>query len=173
MHQQRKIPRNNLADDPDRFVLGVAEIAALHGNGFALNFVGPSGKVAIAGDGERKIGGARDGVRLAVIERFELREFVSVLFDQLSKFIEKIAALRSGDFFAPRAVVEGSAGGGDGFIDIGGVGFSDFGDDFSVGWVDGRKSFTGGGVYPFVVDEQLGCGNFYSWFKDCGGGSHG
>src|SRR5207249_12047677 len=70
--------------------------------------------------------------------------------------------------FRSRSVVESSAGGGDGFVDIGGIGFCDAGDDFSGGWVDGRKSFAGGGVHPFVVDEQLGCGDFYCRFKNCG-----
>ncbi len=87
LHEQRKIPRNNLADDADRFVLGVAEIFALHWNGLAVILVGPSSEVAVAGDGERKIGGARDGIRFAVIERFELREFVGVLFDQIGEFV--------------------------------------------------------------------------------------
>jgi hypothetical protein len=95
-----------------------------------------------------------------------------VLFDQIGEFVHQDAALSGGEFFAPRAVVESCAGGGDCFVHIGGVGFGDFGDDFSGGWVDGWEGFAGGGVHPFVVDEQLGCGDFYRWFKDCGGSSH-
>ena len=66
-----------MTHDADGLVFGVAEIAALHGNGFALNFVGPSGVVAIAGDGERQIGGAGNGIWLAVIESFELGKFIA------------------------------------------------------------------------------------------------
>ena len=162
-----------MADDADRFVLGVAEIAALHGNGFALDLVGPSGVVAVTGDGEREIGGAGDRIRLAVIERFELCEFVGVFFDELGELVKKIAALRCGDFFAPRAIVESGASSRDSFVDIGGVGFCDVSNDFSGGGVDGRKGFAGGGVHPFIVDEQFGCGDFHCRFDDCGSGSHG
>src|SRR5258707_7104198 len=50
----RRPPRSTLFPYTTLF-RSVAEIAALHGNGFALNLVGPSSVVAVAGDGERKI----------------------------------------------------------------------------------------------------------------------
>ena len=166
LHQQRKIPRNDLTDDANRLVFCVAEIAALHGNGFALDLVGPSGVVAITGDGERQISGARNGIGLAVIERFELGKFVGVLFDQFSEFVKKIAALRGSDFFAPRTIVECGASGGDGFVDIGGIGFSDVGDWLSSGWVDSWKSFAGGGCRD--SDEVAG-----SYVRIAGGRNRG
>ncbi len=96
-----------------------------------------------------------------------------MLFDEVGEFVHQDAALGCGELFAPGAVIECGASGNDGFVHIGGIGFSDFGDDFSGGWVEGWEGFAGGGVYPFVVDEQLGCGDFYSWFKDGCGSSHG
>src|SRR5439155_11968464 len=136
-----------------------------YGNGLAVVLVGPTGGIAIAGDGERKIGGARDVIGLAVVESFELRQCIGVLFDQLGEFVHQVAALRSGELFAPGAVVESGAGGGDGFVHISGIGFSDVGDGFAGGGIDGRKGFAGRGVGPFVVDEQLGGAGFKGWFN--------
>src|SRR5580704_18355688 len=87
--------------------------------------------------------------------------------------MEKEPALGGGKFLAPRAVVESSARGGDGFVDICGVGFSNLGDDFSGGGIDGRESFAGGGVDPPVVDEKFCCGDFDAGFDDGSGSGHG
>ena len=54
---------------------------AVDGDGLALILVGPSGVIAIAGDGERQVCGAGDVIRLAVVEGFELGEFVGVFLD--------------------------------------------------------------------------------------------
>ena len=107
-----------MADYADGLVLGVAEVGAVDGNGLALNFVGPAGVVAIAGDGERKVGGLGDVIGLAVVEGFELRELIGVLFDEVGELVHEIAAL-GGGHFSPGAFFESGASGADGFVDVG------------------------------------------------------
>src|SRR5262249_42204635 len=71
LHQEREVPRNDLADDADRFVPCVTEKWTLDGDRLAVDLVGPAGVVAIAFDGQRQVGGQRIAQRLAVVERFE------------------------------------------------------------------------------------------------------
>src|ERR1700730_12670832 len=73
LHQKGEIPRDDLAGDADRLMLGVGEIRAIHWYGFALILIGPAGVIAIASDGKRHVRGAGDLIGLAVIERLELR----------------------------------------------------------------------------------------------------
>src|SRR5262249_13851753 len=42
LHEQREVPGNDLAHDPDRFVARVAEIVAVNGNSLALDLIGPA-----------------------------------------------------------------------------------------------------------------------------------
>ena len=51
LHQQREIPRNNLAHDAHGLVFGISEVIAAHGNRLTMILVCPSCVVAVAGDG--------------------------------------------------------------------------------------------------------------------------
>src|SRR6185437_12073044 len=96
LHQQREIPRNDLADDTYRLMARVAEIIAADRDRLALNLVGPAGVVAIAGYDEREIGGSGDMLRFAIIERFKRRQLVGVFLDQVGQTIDEPAALGGG-----------------------------------------------------------------------------
>src|SRR5262249_49996146 len=56
-------------------------------------------------DGQRDVGDPRDGDRLAVVERLELRELLRVLLDEVRELPEQAAALGRRRA-APRPVVE-------------------------------------------------------------------
>src|SRR5215472_1676646 len=116
-------------------MLGVGEVASINGDRLALNFVGPSGVVAIAGDGQRKVGGAGDVIGLAIVERFELREFIGVFLDEIGEFVEQNAALRCGQSFAPRPGLVSGAGCAYGPVHVRSVGLGDLRDDFAGRWV--------------------------------------
>ena len=75
LHQQREVPGDDLADDADRLVAGVAEVRPFDGNRLAVDLVGPAGVVAIALDGQRQVGVEGVAVGLAVVERFEGGQF--------------------------------------------------------------------------------------------------
>ena len=89
-HQQREIPRNDLPDDADRLANRVGQklccsAARRNGNRVSFDLGGPAGHVAEQIGREGHVGDARDRERLAVVERFELREFFQVLFDQIRR----------------------------------------------------------------------------------------
>src|ERR1700732_3674959 len=83
LHQQREIPRNNLADDADGFVARVTEVIPIYRDRLALNLVCPSRVVAKAGDDERQARRTRHRIGLPIVERLELCQFVGVLLDQV------------------------------------------------------------------------------------------
>jgi hypothetical protein len=84
-----------LADHAYRFVAGIAEEIAIDGNGLAVNLVGPSSEVAIAGNCRGNVHRFRHGNRLAVVQRFQHGQFVGVLFDQIGQAVEQASALGS------------------------------------------------------------------------------
>ena len=60
LHQQREVPGDDLPDDADRLVPGVAEVVAVDRDRLAVDLVGPAGVVAVAVDGQRQVGGLGD-----------------------------------------------------------------------------------------------------------------
>ncbi len=59
----------HLADDADGLVQRVRHVGAVHGDGLAVDLVGPAGEVAEVVDGQRHIRGAAVEDRLAVVLR--------------------------------------------------------------------------------------------------------
>ena len=55
--------------------------------------VRPARVVTVTGNRQRQIRRVRHVVRLAVVQRFELRQFIRVLLDQIRQFVHQIAAL--------------------------------------------------------------------------------
>ncbi len=159
LHEDGEVPWDDLADDADGFVAGVAEEGAVDGDGFAFDLVRPAGVVAVAVDSEREIGTHGVVERLAIVEGFELGEFFLVLFDEFSEAIEDFATF-AGIHLFPRAFFEGVAGSDDGLIDVGLVPFGDVGDDFAGGGVEGFEGFAAGGVLPDAVDQHFGLADF-------------
>src|SRR5215470_6374111 len=150
-------------------MFGVREKWAIDGNGFAVNLVGPASEIAIARDGERKIGGASNMRGFAVVERFELSELIGVLFDEISELVHQVAALR-GAHLSPPPGLKGGASSSHRLIYVGSIGFGDLRDDFAGCGIDGGERFAGSAVYPFAVDQKLGWANFDIWFhrRSCG-----
>ncbi len=159
LHEEGEIPGDDLTDDADGLVAGVAEIGAVDGDGLAFDFVGPAGVVTVTVDDQRKVGGAAVANGLAVVEGFEHRQLVEILFDQVGELVEKAAAL-AGVHLAPGAGVEGLTGGADGEIDIGFIALGDVGDDLTGGGVDGFEGFPADGADPFAVDQHFGLADF-------------
>ena len=89
-HQQRKIPGNDLANHANRLPGRIAEELAAgqvrHGNGkgLAVDLGGPTGHIAEEIDGQRDVGRPGDCQRLAIVERFQFRELVGVLLQQIA-----------------------------------------------------------------------------------------
>ena len=161
-HHQREVPRDNLADDADRLAQRVRKILRAvrgDGDGVAFDLGGPAGHVAEHVHGAGHVGDARDGEGLAIVERFELREFVGVLFDEVGELPDEPAAF-GGSHLRPRAAIEGRAGGVDGAIDVLFLAFGDASEDVAGGGIVAVERFAGRGVHPLAVDQH------FAWLSD-------
>ncbi len=90
----------------------------------------------------------------AVVQRFQLRQFVGVLFDQLGELPHHAGAIGSGRA-APRPVFKSLTGDGNGFVDIGRVAFGHLGDHPSGARIERVEGFAGYGVDPLAADKSL------------------
>ena len=75
-HQQREVPRDDLADDAERLVEVVGDGVVVDLADRAFLGADAAGEVAEVVDGERQVGGRRLADRLAVVERLDDREHV-------------------------------------------------------------------------------------------------
>ena len=88
--------------------------------------------------GQRNVGHARDGARLAVVERFEFGEFIRVFEDEIADAPDEFAAFARRQA-APRTGFERAARGRDGAVDVFLVAVGHAGDDRSVGGLNTSK----------------------------------
>ena len=157
-HQQREIPRHDLAADADRFLDGIAEHRArrhrIGRGGFARDFTRPAGHEAQLADRAGNVDGARHGLGLAVVDRFEFGKFVGMRFEQVGEPVD--------DPFAghrrqarPAPVVKGGARSGNCAVDIGGGRIDHMRHDPSGRGVFDFDQRTMARIDPLVVDEQL------------------
>src|SRR5581483_8805696 len=107
-----------------------------------------------------RLGGSGDvdvsalGERLPVVERFELRELVGVLLDQVGDPEEEPLPIVRAPA-DPRPVVERAAGGADGALDVLGVALRNAGQHLAGRRVRRLERFPRGGVDPLPVDQHL------------------
>lgn len=106
--------------------------AGLVHHDLAVDLVSPTGKVAQARTGHRDESRSEPLLE-TIVQSLEIRQELSVAFNQISELPEKLAPFRTRNLGPGR---QSGFAGGDGGVDIGSVGFLDFGDDFAVGGVD-------------------------------------
>jgi hypothetical protein len=129
-HQQREVPRDDLADHADRLPQRVGvEVGAGHVghrdvDRVALDLGRPARHVVEQVRRQRDVGAEGDGVGLAVVQALELRELLGVLEDQVADAPDDPAALGRRDA-APGAVIERGPGGPDGPVDVLGIALGD------------------------------------------------
>ena len=166
-HEQRKIPRDDLPDHADGFALRVGKelcprrVGHRDGEGAAVNLGRPAGHVAEQIDGQRHVGHARHGERLAVVERFESREFLQIFLQQISEFPDQLAAL-GGGHGAPRAGFERGARGLHGGVHVRLVPGGDGADGFARGGIKSMERLARGGIDPLTVDQHAARSGVFS-----------
>ena len=152
-HQQRIIPRNDLARDADRFLERKAHGVVGNRIHVSENFGGQSAVVLKAGGNVGDVVFRFDD-RLAGVAGFQFRQHRQVLADLFGETEEHAAAFlrRRG---RPRAIFEGGFGGGDGAVHVVGVGVRGLRDHFFAGGIVDRESLVGLAVDPLAVDVEL------------------
>src|SRR5256884_8583833 len=146
-------------------------IFAANGNRLPLILVRPSRVVAVARDGQRKIGCPRHVVGLAVVQRLKLCQLIGVLLDQIRQLVHQYTALRSAHL-APRALVERRARCRHRLVHIRRVGLRHLRDHFTRRWIDRRERFSRSAVHPFPVDQKFCRANLDIPFHQCRCRSH-
>ncbi len=143
-HQQREVPRDDLAGDAQ----GSGAVAAV------LELVGPAGVVEeVRGDGrDVDVAGLLD--RLAVVEGLQDGQLAAALLDDPGDPVEVLGALAA-RHRAPDLVV-GLAGGLHRAVDVGGVGLRDLGEDLLGGGVDGLERGARAAGELAVHEEPVG-----------------
>ena len=120
----------------------------------ALDFGCPSSHVAEHVGGKCNVGGFSDTKRFAIVECFQLRQFVRVVLDQIAYFPNQSATLRSGKF-RPGAFVERFSGCCNGQIDIGCFALSRLSNHLIAGRIEDVKGFSTFRVYPLTIDHEF------------------
>ncbi len=158
-HEQRKVPRDDLTGDSDRFPQRVGqELAARHvGNGqadgVAFELRRPAGHVPKQIRGQRDVCGPSDRDRLAVVQRLEFRELLAMLGNEIADPPHNLAP-RGRSHATPRPL-ERSSGRSHRKIDVRDVAFGDGGENLAGGRVQRLERLVGFGIDPSSVDEQL------------------
>ena len=118
-HQQRVVPRDDLAGDADRLAQREAHRVVGHRDHVAVDLGGQAAVVLEAGG---DVGDVELGFddRLAGVARFELGELVGAVAHDLRQLEQHAAAVLRGGVL-PRALVERRARGLHGAVDVGGV----------------------------------------------------
>src|SRR3984893_4111051 len=103
-----EVPRNDLADDADRFLHGVGQVFARKGqrDRRSSDLGRPAAHIAKHIDRQRQVRDARDSVGLAVVDRFQLGQFFEVAFDQIGELPQHAPALGRADL-GPAPLAEG------------------------------------------------------------------
>lgn len=160
LHQQRKVPWDDLANNSNGLMSSVSEERSVDGDGFALDLVGPTSKISIGSDGSRDIGRHAVLERLSVVKGLELCQVFEVSFHEIGDFVENATSC-GGIHVSPRAPTSESCFGSlDSLVDISFVTFCNIDNFFTSCRIEGGESFPTDRVDPFVVDEELGEFNF-------------
>ncbi len=142
-HQQREVPRDDLAGDAERLRVG-AEPGP-------RELVGPPGVVEEVGGDERDVDVARLLDRLAVVDGLEHGELAGPLLDDPGDAVEVLPALGTRQL-RPRR--EAAAGGGHGAVDVDGVRLGHVGEDLLGRRAHGLEGRPARRVDELPADEQ-------------------
>jgi hypothetical protein len=118
-HQDREVPRNDLADDAQRFVEMVGDRGFVDFGQRAFLGADAAGEIAEVVDGERDVGGQGFTDRLAVVPRFGDGQRFEVGFEAVGDAEQHRGALGDG---CTRPAVAGPVGGVEGEFDVGSLG---------------------------------------------------
>ncbi len=157
-HQEREVPRDDLAHHADRLGAGIGHVLSRRGqvgdrDVLAFELGRPAGHVVEHVGRQRHVGDARDAERLAVVQAFQLGQLVQVFVDQVADLVDDAAAGRR-CHLAPRALVERAPRGLHRRVDVGGVAFGHARQQHLGGGVMHVEGLAGLGLDPLAVDQH-------------------
>ena len=172
-HQQREIPRDNLANHTHRLAhregvkLRARRIRHGNRNGVTLELRRPAGHVMKQIRRERHIGHLGNAHRFAIVEALQLGQLIGVFENEIADFPDELPAFAGGHGVPSVAgIIKHLARGGHGLINILGAAFSHLRNLRATGGVVHGKRFTGCGGFPFAIDEEGPGGGqefLYTW----------
>ena len=150
--QDRRVPRDDRGDHPDRVARGVVQRAVEPGHGVAFQFGRESREHAQHLDSHAEFGPRLRRIRVAGLQGFESGDVVGVLLDVVGELVRERAAFLGGH---ARPRPEGLLGRGDGAVDIGPAAAGRRSDDVQPGRVDHLEGLVGHGGVELAVDDDL------------------
>ncbi len=93
-HQHGKIPGDDLSHHAYGLMPGITEVLAVDGDCLAVNFIRPSREIAEARDRGRNIHRLRHRDRLAVVERLDPGQLISICLDEIGETVQQPSAFR-------------------------------------------------------------------------------
>ena len=155
-HHEREVPGYDLPDHTDRLAqrISVPIAGARDRNGLAHKARRPSSHVAEHIDRAADVVAARIGDRLAIVERFDLGEFVGVLFEEVAEPPHEPGALGGRDA-RPRAGFKRLPRRLHRKVDVGFVTRRDMGDDFLRRRILDLEGLAALRLDPFAVDQHV------------------
>jgi ParB family chromosome partitioning protein len=152
-HEQREVPRHDLADDADRLAQRVGQERPAHRHRLAAQLGRPAGVVAQRLHGQRQVHLAGVAKRLAGVVGLERGERGGVLLDEVGEAVQQALAIR-GPHAGPGVRLEGRAGGLDGLVDVRRRALGHRAQGLAGGRVDVVEAGAIGSVLVVAVDEQ-------------------
>ena len=109
--------------------------------------------------GKRHVSSSGDGFRFAVVDAFQLGQFVGVFQNEIADFPNEPPAC-TGGHRVPRVVgvIKNFTRGGDSQVNIFRIALGDLGDLCPAGGIVNGECFAGSGSLPLAVDERLSRG---------------
>ncbi len=154
LHQQRKIPRNNLPHHAHRLMLRVREIPPLHRNRLPLNLVRPSRVVPVTRNRQRQIRRQSHLIRFPVVQRLQFRQLLRVLLNQIRQLVHQHAARRS-RHLPPRALLKRRPRGRHRLIHVGRIRLRHLRNHFASRRINRRKSLPRSRIHPLPINQKF------------------
>ena len=149
-HQDREVPRDDLADHAQRLVIVVGDGVVIDLRQRAFLRAEASGEIAEMIDGERDVGEGGLADRLAVVDGLDRGEHLEVLLHAVGDLVEDLGAL-GGRGVAPGVL--GLMRGVERKLDIGGLRAGDLADRLAGDRADIVEIVAVDRRHPFAADE--------------------
>ena len=154
LHKNWEVPRNNLADDSNRFFSGRQIERSRDGESWPFNFVSPASVVPVALVRERQISNFSNTGRFSVVNSLNISKLFSMFLNQVWEPVKAVSSIGS-RHPSPGALLEGVPSSRDSRINILTGSSLDLSKNGLIIGVDDWESLVLGWVHEPSVDKEL------------------